>query len=269
MRKTRCNAKKPSCSFCEDLKIECIYSKPHRLDRPARRDAGADGVRPSNSSKVAVLERLGRIESALESLSNRSAITTAEPPRIPLSSTVNSSACEGYWPTVHSTVLSQQSLHGYKIPSMLVFQTVSPHYRRWAYDHLQEFYVDQLESISDMSLNLRIPTPPLDLSRSHLLRLQQAFVTSVLGLFPVVDPETCLKQTKLAADSGYEDVNSSVCFALLVYAVGSCAKDSVLYEVGSCRLPGFPYFTKAMAILEILTSPVIDLSILQCRVLIV
>lgn len=265
MRKSRCNGKRPSCSFCEDLNIEYIYSTPHRVNRPSKRDTGTGG---SPNPIEAILDRLGGIESALDSLSNRSAITTATVELPSMSSTVDSLSCEGYWPSVQATALSKQSLHGFKMPSLLVFKTVSPHYRRWAYDYLQECNSDQLESVSDMSLNLRMPASPHNLSRPHVLRLQQAFVTNVLRLFPVIGRETCLKKTKLTADSGYEAIDSSVCFALLTYAVGSCVQDSALYEVDSGRLPGFAYFARAMAILETLASPITDLPVLQCRVLI-
>lgn len=234
------------------------------MDRPSSR---RDGQLPRPSSSMdGVLDRLGKIESVLDSLSKRGPSTpSVDPPRF--SSTLNPLSCDGYWPPVHATP-PDQSVHGFKLPSLLVFKTISPLYRRWAYDHLQHFYADQLESISNMVLNLRMLTAPPNLSRPNVLRLQQAFFTAVLRLFPVIDRETCLKLTELAANSGYEAVDSSVCFALLTYAIGACAQDaSYLYHVDSAQLPGFAYFARAMAILDTLSSPVTDFSVLQCRIL--
>lgn len=267
VRKTRCNAKRPSCSFCEDLKIECVYSRPQPTERSPRRRRNAQPAQSSPSTEAVLDRRLGSIEAGLNSLLNRSRITSIKLPGI-FPSRTNSLSCWGYWPNVQVMDSSQQTLYSFKVPSLLVFETASPCYRRWAYNHLQDFYDDQLTSVSNMSSCLRMPTTQPNFSRTHVLGLQEAFLTNVLRLFPFIEHEALLMHTNTAASTGYEAVNSSVCLALLVCAIGSCAQSPSLYEVDSGRLPGFPYFARAMNILEGLSAPVTDIPVLQCQVLV-
>ncbi|KAH6675353.1 hypothetical protein F5X68DRAFT_246513 [Plectosphaerella plurivora] len=231
-RKTRCDATKPSCRFCKDLNIECIYSKPPHIHRRPKQQHQPQPLvavappfppRPDPPTKVShedpmkiVLDRLGKIESAIGSLSGRSPIP-AQP--FGTSKPEVATVYQGYWPTVRATVPSKQSKYAYRIPSMLVFETACPLHSRWSYNHSRAFYADQLGSVSDMSAKLRASLPPPDLSKSRVLDLQHAFVSDILWLFPVADLTKYQEMIKAAADTEYDAANVSTCFTLLACAL--------------------------------------------------
>jgi Zn(2)-Cys(6) binuclear cluster domain-containing protein len=278
-RKTRCDAKKPSCLFCKDLNIVCVYSKPRHVHRRPKNSQQQRPVDPSSPPRqvpddndhegpqptTSVLERLDKIEIAISSLSGTSS-ATAEP--FGTSKTVTSPVYQGYWPTVRATFPSQQGKYAYRIPSMLVFETACPLHSRWSYNHLRDFYADQLGSISDMSVKLRLPGTRLDLSKSNVLDLQQAFVSNILSFVPVIDREKYQELLKKTADTGYDAAASETCLILLACALGSCSQNTALHSTDSAQLPGFPYFSKAIAFLERTSEPVTDLTTLQCHILI-
>lgn len=212
---------------------------------------------------AAVLCRLDKIESVIGSLSNTHNTTAGSiiaPP-----SPVTSPVYQGYWPTVGTTAPSKQSVHGFRIPSMLVFETVCPRHSRWTYDYSQHFYDDQLRSISDLSVKLRMPTTPPDLSRPRVLALQDGFMFNVLLYLPVVDLATYHGLVKQAADTDFEAVHPSTCFALLTCALGSRYQDSPLHIT---ETSGFGYFSKAMLTFDKVSGLAGDLIVLQCQILI-
>ena len=147
------------------------------------------------------------------------------------------------------------------MPNLFAFSGPDP----WRYDCTEDFFSDQLASLSDMH---SIPqTPEIDMSRPHLWRLQQSFAENVLKWFPVFDLETIAQHLQAAQNSKYEYSSPSLCLVSLIHAIGSLAMDSRLYWQSLHELPGFGYYRQAHEAMETYAYFSTDLCVLQCRTL--
>ncbi|EXJ69254.1 uncharacterized protein A1O5_07290 [Cladophialophora psammophila CBS 110553] len=153
------------------------------------------------------------------------------------------------------------------IPNIFVLEGVRPEWSCWSYDLQADFFSHSIGMMREMSQVLELPPPPMDLSRSRLLRLQQAFMDNVLKYLPIFDHETASRHIKSALALDYHEATPCVALALLIFAIGSAALNTSFYTASSVDLPGFAYFSRAMAILDRLQGRVIDIATLQCGLL--
>lgn len=247
LRKTRCDAERPACSFCRKLEIECVYRGPSKNDR-AR-----------NDEEHATTSRLDKIESTLEAIA--SALDLQHGKRVKVTSTPMSHHSEVSIASPLSVTSSAKQLTLPRMPNLFAFHGPDP----WSYDCTKDFFTIQLQGMTDM----REPhlSSNLELSRPHLWRLQQSFVENVLKWLPLFDHETALKHLQAAQLSRYEQETPSLCLVFLIHAIGSLALEATLFTKALHELPGYTYYIRAFGMMRNFPSYTQDLSILQCRVL--
>lgn len=257
LRKTRCDAGKPTCSLCKELEIECIYRRPNG-------DAKTQGS--SENGISAVVQRLDRIESALDVLATTYSSYRQPPPTL---LEKDPPSCQNDYASTSPASLSQMTLDRYacKMPNLLVFKSPGPDQDSYAYDVTSAFFRDQTTTITDMKLAHRLPFEEMNVTRPYLWELQRSFADNVLKWLPLFDSETASRHLQSAHISGYTEYTTSTCIALLIFAIGAIASDSAVYVQSSQKLPGFSYYARALAMLEVFPSPGEDLSVLQARVL--
>ncbi|KAF9889983.1 hypothetical protein FE257_006663 [Aspergillus nanangensis] len=257
LRKTRCDATKPSCSLCKELEIECVYRRPNA-------DA-KDNDRTTDLGISAVVQRLDKIESTLDLLATQGyrqgtcdALAQGGPP-----------SCQNEYASTSPASLSQMTAERYacKMPNLLLFKSPGPDQDSYAYDVASAFYRDQAATIVDMKIALRLPLVDMDLARPYLWELQRSFAESVLKWLPLFDSETATRHLQAARISGYTEYTTSTCLSLLIFAVGAITADAAVCTASSQQLPGFSYYSRALAMLDTFPSPGDGLSVLQCHVL--
>lgn len=224
------------------MNIPCVYKGPSKSNQ--QQDDGSPN-------------RLEKIESTLEAIKSILEHQHGTSPR----STIAVSRHSEPFADSPSSILFGKHRPLPRMPNLFAFNGPD----LWRYDCTEDFFSDQLGSLSDMR-NVQIAE--LDLSRPHLWRLQQSFVENVLKWFPLFDYETGSKHLQAAQTSKHELSSTSLCLVYLIYAIGSLALDSRLYVQSLDDLPGFAYYTKAFETMKDFPHFSTDICILQCRTLV-
>lgn len=130
-RKTRCDARRPACSFCAQLGIDCVYRRGGSSNSTGNNGTGsvagstASTPKGDSLSKTDIVARLGRLESLLREKESSVSSPSFVPVPVPasVSASVTSPLKDAGPPTGDSPVV-QPPL----IPSSVVsFSVVSPY----------------------------------------------------------------------------------------------------------------------------------------------
>lgn len=173
-------------------------------------------------------------------------------------------------PASVSTAAGKSSKRRYacRMPNLIRFRHPWPEHDDCSWNCTESFFNDQVQTISDMRQQLNSPYANLDLSGPHLEHLQRSFADHVLKWLPLFDPDIASQHLRHAKSTEYRHSGSSLCMVFLISATGSISADGSLYSRSAHELPGFAYYTRAVAILERLPTTSKDLTTLQCRVLV-
>ncbi|EED17938.1 C6 finger domain protein, putative [Talaromyces stipitatus ATCC 10500] len=251
-RKRRCDARKPSCSNCLDLDVECHYD-----DTPSQRIDTSGGSRE-------ILNRLRNIEAILQSQSERITALSNEPQRTPLH--------------VHDAVTprSQQSV-----------AIVDMHSQTWSSSHLNapsdysslppltipvkhktsSTYLLNLPAVKSLigeyptdlffRFELRSHLPPqLSLEHSHAaspVNIQREITDELILFFfayvhpnhPVLDREEFQKHYARFLENGPDHSYESI-LCMVVLALGAVVSTAPDPEVFKSSPPGMDYMQYAM-----------------------
>lgn len=256
LRKTRCDAAKPTCSFCRESGAECRYNGPSLDDR-----------RPTDSSDYGrTLQRLEDIQSTLDAVA--AAVGAGHADLTGLLSPRNGEAGQSSTsPASVSAPIKRSPIP--RMPNLFVFKAlVSSHSPDlWSYDCTKDFFRHQMMVEKDICEASRGGTYQLDLAKPHLWRLQRSFVENVLKWLPLFDHEIATRYLQDVRFGQPEDDDGPACLVLLMYANGALGADSTLYCASPPSLAGFAYYVRAMKALRQLPRSGEDLCILQCHVL--
>lgn len=263
LRKTRCDAAKPSCSFCAELDIKCVYKRP------------ADSLRSETKPEelMQALKRLDRIERALDSItqqvgaSNASNFQGSHSQQSPFPLIINPQPDIAPSPVSVTAQPNSRQYYACKPPSLLNFKHPLPDRSEWSWDCSERFFSDQMKQILDVRNLTNNASSNLDLSDMTLWKLQQHFEEHVLKWCPVCDSNVIMQHIQYARSIDFQDASAASCLSLLVFANGALAADSSLYSTSVKSIPGFGYYARAISILDKLSTASNDITILQCHLL--
>lgn len=120
--------------------------------------------------------------------------------------------------------------------------------------------------MADMRSVLCKETQIVKMSRAHARVLQRSFADKLLRWLPLFDHGTASTHFS-SIDVGKSDSTPMQSLVLLMYAIGEIAADSSVYALFSQDLPGFSFFSRALAILDTFPQFSKDLCTIQCRIL--
>lgn len=269
VRKTRCDAGKPSCGLCRELEIECVYTRPN--DRKHTADLG------SATFNGQIETRLDRIEQCLRHIAeHREQIggsysccspraATLNEPSLGLSEVAASSPA-GAAPR---SAAGSKIVLGARMPSLLSFNGPAP-LQYLSYDHRKSFYDCELHAGEQLGQAIdTFQNGSVDLSLRTTWALQQAFADSFLRYYPIFDAGTIISHVERASSAQYEGQDSSTCLVFLIYAIGAISREcGSVYTQDVAGLPGFRYFVRAFRLLAKSPWSCRDLAVVQSRILI-
>ncbi|KAG9243943.1 hypothetical protein BJ878DRAFT_542755 [Calycina marina] len=245
IRKTRCDAGKPSCGFCLGIGIDCQYRLP------------ADWDRAKPGSPVAS-EALQRIEARIASLEEMAEAASQKDEH----AIVTQLSPYGQVSPSSQAVYS----HGDKTPPAS-YSDGEPH---TPYFHPQplgaaprtpsEFSFQQTSGEG-----AAIQSRTLDLSRKTTRYLQQSFVGNYLRWMPICDIQDCSDYVNEAYACNFEPSSSSSCFTMLVFALGAETEGRIGVIDG--ELPGLDYFAQGNRMADGMSLMTRSLTTLQCRIM--
>lgn len=260
VRKTRCDAAKPSCSFCRDSEIECRYTGPSQDDRKPFTAATVD------TEYTRTLQRLEDIQSTLDAVAAAVGAGANEQPSL-LSPAQQEGSILGTSPASHTALVKKAPIP--RMPNLFVFKALgtSRTASSWSYDCTKDFFRHQMTVEEDLCSATKACTHRIDLERPHVWRLQRSFVENVLKWLPLFDHATATRYLQNVELNNLDEDNENTCLVLLMYANGALAADSCLYTTSPLDLAGFTYYARAMTALRKLPRSGENLCTLQCYVL--
>lgn len=252
IRKTRCNARRPSCSLCLELEIECIYQRP---------SPSTEGHRYGDLDRVH--QRLDRIESAIQDLAH----SPSNRFRHGLPFDVIQYAVQQPTPPPRSAMSLGRT--ACKMPNLQRFAPVNDRLSEFAYDVSPTFYQDQRNTVVHFTKATQqvLPNLHLDVSRPRLWELQRSFADNVFKWLPIFSLETATGYLAAGEASNYSEHLPSTCICFLIFAVGAVAADQSAYIESPLSLPGFAYYSRAVTMLQTFVSPDDGLTLLQGKIL--
>ena len=269
-RKTRCDAARPACSFCTDLGVECVYSKPSVWDRP-----------PEGITTVTALEpRLAALENAISDVSALcndvlTRLTRLEHresvilPPIQYASPVQSLHTPS---TVSQHGRSRSTLPGtdqgsHRMPTLLGFRCPPP-YDGLSYDHHADFYQHAFSVPKGATYHTSQALDVTDLPPQLQWQLERAFAESVLKLVPLFSIAELHAIFTLVSEPGVAHQPMDACLLRLVIAVAKLAlAGNELYSPDTNQLPGLEDFDEAaVAVARALWLPP-TIRTVQCEIL--
>lgn len=153
------------------------------------------------------------------------------------------------------------------MPNLQTFRPLDPNWHQVAYDESSVLFQEQTNTVVEMKQALRTTPPDMDLSRTRLWELARSFAGNSLKSLALLDPDMTTKHLRVAELTGYAEGAISTCIVLLIFAVGAVAMDPTVYVESSQHLPGFAYYSRAVAILDNFPSPGSGLDTLVGRIL--
>lgn len=258
VRKTRCDAAKPSCSFCRDSEIECRYSGPSQDDRKPTSTVDTDYAR--------TIQRLEDIQSTLDAVAAAVGAGAKDQASL-LSPLQQEGSLQGTSPASYTAIVKKAPIP--RMPNLFVFKALetSRTANSWSYDCTKDFFRHQMTVEEDICSAAKISSLQIDLEKPHVWRLQRSFVENVLKWLPLFDHATATRYLQRVEMDAQEEDDECVCLVLLMYANGALAADSHLYTTSPLDLAGFTYYTRAMTALRKLPRSGENLCTLQCYVL--
>ncbi|CAK7205390.1 hypothetical protein SEUCBS139899_008161 [Sporothrix eucalyptigena] len=279
-RKTRCDARRPACSFCAQLGIDCVYRRSGSATTNAAagspgtpRTPGTPGAastpKADSLSKTDIVARLGRLETLLrEKESAAATVLLSVSSSTPGPHHVHHESLSPYVATTttpsdrettaHITAAAvgagstrPSPLFGYRLDSLsrLGPNAASlPSLRALCCLDVDAELETELfsQSTADTGLLLSGVEPTLDLSPRRCWSLEQAFSRDVLPWCPIIEQHECAELVARAAEDGFPRGRLETAVALLVLALGSFARESGGHGRDHLNkngpLPGIDYF---------------------------
>ncbi|KAH7029313.1 uncharacterized protein B0I36DRAFT_130832 [Microdochium trichocladiopsis] len=306
-RKTKCDAVRPSCSFCTDLGVECHYrdagtpqaEKPEPPLKPREQSSSSlkDTIKTLDS-RLGILEadvrelRAQQYASAHPRTEAPPSLFNSHTPKVPSDRTPSG----GPTPNVPSIrdALSPVLLYRDAMSSAaespregVLFRKTRPevytarpgllafccpsYIDAPSWDDYGDFYGNEIRA-GEQFLGMfdEYLSSNLDVSRRTLRRLQQSFVDHYLGWIPILEPETvsCVVDTACSLGSPSRDING--CLAMFILAVGAITQETPGNDNddgGAAKLAGVAYFVNGCQSLERFSLLIESLEIIQCRIL--
>ncbi|KAG9230348.1 hypothetical protein BJ875DRAFT_488064 [Amylocarpus encephaloides] len=276
-RRSKCDAKKPACSKCVELEVECVYRRPNLWDREpvtaaataalGKVDDRLDHIQDSISALAEQVHNIARSNGTTTSHIDHASPLAFSPQTIPNNpSQQQQQPYQNHGPPSYRSFSAAQP-PGYRLPNLISFSAPPSLGPQFTYDTSIPFFTHEVSSGNDLYAaleNYTTSTPP-DFSPQTTWRLQRAFVSGLLRWMPIFDDETCFHHVQKASENGFGDGSASACLSLLVFAIGSMSVDEGLYSEDPYLLPGFAYLAAAYRILNARKAPIGDVEHLQCR----
>ncbi|PGH20116.1 hypothetical protein AJ80_03684 [Polytolypa hystricis UAMH7299] len=284
-RRTKCDARKPACSKCMELEVECVYRKPNLWDREpvtaaataalGKVDSRLDQIQTSISTLAEQVANITKSQASLRlSTEYSSPLAAFSPPENNNSPRIDLLVNQPVQPYQRKPdpptygILTSSRSHGHRMPNLLSF--VSPaSLGPFSYDYANKFFSGEVINgdrlFQSMEECLHMADFPPDFSQQTCWRLQRAFVDGFLKWLPLFGEETCLHHVRIAAASNFSDTNTSTCLSLFIFALGAMALDDRFYHEDPVQLPGFVYLALAQRMLRSLTPFIGDIELLQCQ----
>ncbi|KAF2839353.1 hypothetical protein M501DRAFT_1031460 [Patellaria atrata CBS 101060] len=255
LRKTRCDTGKPSCSFCTQLGVECVYRKPV-IERKIEQESAENPL-----GKIG--NRLDRIEQLLLDASFRSqpfpGQQVAPPPPPPPQFAHGNGVISHSRPVSQAQHIIPESIYQaprigpqtvtfnatapFKGLGRLPNQNSPPELSPLEQDDSEGFLERELQQ-GEILTHAGNPDD-LDLSQRTCLRLEQSFARFVLPWFPLFDPDTCVEQITQTINQGFGLPTLYTSFTLFVLALGALAKADHHTSDAAHELPGLNYYLAA------------------------
>ncbi|PKS06034.1 hypothetical protein jhhlp_007868 [Lomentospora prolificans] len=275
-RKTRCDALRPSCSFCSDIGAQCVYRRPEENVRPDEPlpDAPPSSAppQPRGTDEQDVISRLERIETLLQQattprerngFAHFSYFKEAESQPVPTP------------PSTHDNLSILRPTHppkfniGYDLTGL---SRLSGHQCPKDLEPLcTDTFEQQLELELDRSQDVfqggYVGLGSLDLGASHCWQLQQFFLKDVLPWCPIIDQADCSDIVSGSVESGFNRQDLDACLTLFILAIGSFAKDSHHHADNPSMFPGIRYFRAACQIVDAERLYTNTIRYVQCQIL--
>ncbi|KAH6680158.1 hypothetical protein B0J14DRAFT_633752 [Halenospora varia] len=271
-RRSKCDARKPACSKCMELEVECVYRKPNLWDREpvtaaataalGKVDDRLDQIQDSIAALVEQVENIRR-PSTSGPLEYSSPLAFS-PPNLSSFDAIRGTFQGRAGPPSYGSVSTTRAL-GHRLPNLISFvapASLGP----FSYDYAEQFFTGEVEqgnALFECIEHFISNGISADFAPQTCWRLQRAFVSGFLRWMPIFDDETCLQHFQIASNNQFLDGSSSTCMTLFMLAIGSMAIDEHLYSEDPYQLPGFPYLALGYKILTGMRSPVGDIQQLQ------
>ncbi|KXJ90615.1 hypothetical protein Micbo1qcDRAFT_226601 [Microdochium bolleyi] len=298
-RKTKCDAVRPSCSFCTDLGVECHY-----------RDTGTpQAEKPEPPQKLrdhhSVKDTIKTLEARLRTLEEdvrelRAEKRTADRPPPDAVHVTGQGHTPGSFPVLSpgKPTPSAPSMHDALSPVLLYRDAMSnaaesprddilfrrsrpevytarpslltfccpPYIDARSWDDYSDFYADEIRAGEEFltMFDVYLSSEP-DLGRRTIRRLQQSFVDHYLGWIPIIEPDNVGSVVDMACSSGTMTRDVNGCLAMFILAVGAITQDTP--DSDTDELAGIEYFTQGCQMLERFSLLIESLEMIHCRIL--
>ncbi|KAF2650918.1 hypothetical protein K491DRAFT_638362, partial [Lophiostoma macrostomum CBS 122681] len=256
-RKTRCDARRPTCSFCRDIQAECVYRSDLQPEKSER------SVEENSDSEV--LTRLKRIEQLLEERGscNRNVSHESMKPTEVLESLRPPEVFEsiGLSPdnTFSSLLMVKPSYYTHRPLtigidlsglSRLIDRPCPAALTPLCCDDFEEQLELQLLAGEKLMRHAPLNLSTLDLDPRRCWRFQQSFVREVLPWYPIVPGQTLAELVSRTADGNFDPYNLETSLVLFVFALGAFAQESHHLADDADAFPGIEYFRVASRLLD-------------------
>ncbi|OQU94918.1 Fungal Zn2-Cys6 binuclear cluster domain-containing protein isoform 1 [Cladophialophora immunda] len=263
-RKTRCDAKKPSCSFCLQTGVPCIYRTTVISTNQAPKtsngeDHQLEDEQVNYSHWQNVIARLDRIETLLEKPGSRwfGSLEPESPANPSIRSLEAATSLSASRAPVgrrrHGHQQNESSLVGLTLSglSRLVGQQCPlPLYPLADDDDDEAFLERQAKQGEALFQNSHLTVADLSITTRSLWRLQNSFAHNVLPWCPLFDQKDCVNMTTRTYDAQFPDQSLETCLTLFVLALGALTRSEHHVEDSHAGdFPGLDYFQVASKIL--------------------
>ncbi|KAF4627426.1 hypothetical protein G7Y89_g10732 [Cudoniella acicularis] len=262
-RRSKCDARKPACSKCVELEVECVYRKPNLWDRePVTAAATAalgkvdDRLDQIQDSIAALIEQVGSISRSSGGPLEYSSPLAFSPPNLSNFENIRGTFQGRAGPPSYGSLSSARPL-GHRLPNLISFVAPSS-LGPFSYDSSEQFFTGEVEqgnALFECIENFIASDVQADFSPQICWRLQRAFVSGFLRWMPIFGDETCLQHIQIASTSQFSGASPSSCMTLFMFAIGAMAADEHLYTEDLYQLPGFPYLALGYKILKDMRLP--------------
>ncbi|KAK5189617.1 hypothetical protein LTR99_006150 [Exophiala xenobiotica] len=279
-RKTRCDAKRPSCTFCWQMGLQCNYRRTVIASNQAQRASTSNEPQDDDVNIdhwQAVIARLDRIETLLEKTSSHwlgllGSESPADPsiPSLELATPFSASR----FPAGRVNHGHQQngfSLVGLTLSglSRLVGQQCPPPLYPLADDDDEAFLERHANPDEALCQSCHLTMADLSVTTRSFWRLQNSFARNVLPWCPLFDQKYCVDITTRTYETQFPDQGLETCLTLFVLALGALTRSEHHTEDGNSTtdFPGLDYFQVASNILGCDRSSRYGILSIQCRIL--
>ncbi|KIW64067.1 hypothetical protein PV04_09026 [Phialophora macrospora] len=289
LRKTKCDAARPQCSFCAGLDLECVY-------RRLGPGSGSDQTRRAKSHPRAVLSpgqephalsghKRGLVSELREPLEFgdqelerpircQSAVADSRRGAVPASSPDYARSVRDQYPVsvesqlLHTSPTAATISSAYAVSeaadvpsfiglgleglSRLAGRSTPPQLRPFLWDDAEEYFDREVQLYN---LLLGPESAPdlsgLDFSFRTCWRYHQAFVRDILSWFPLLDLQYCAQIVQTTSEKGFDQSQPISILVLLILALGALTRsDDGPSSKANSNPSGIEYFRAACHLLS-------------------